>query len=120
MNPTDAIEHLIKLALRRHDDGLPNLILYFDRDGKEVSSKTVGQASPKGKQGELETYTPKPGVGYFGHVRLADSSTEAATGEKHRFEIATPTMELTSTYVQPWKGAAHFLRSIQIRTVSTS
>src|SRR3984893_5146653 len=69
-------------------------------------SEVVSAASPTRMQGQLETYTPRPGTGYYAHIRLEGSQAHFQNGQQHTFEIATPTARISATYHQPLTGSA--------------
>ena len=101
---TDAsagIEKLVKLALKRHDEGIPSYVICFDDTGVEVPWSHVFEVSQKGKQGGLEYVEPTPGTGYFCHIQLKTFNPERCT-----FELAAPGFSQTVTFVQPPAGAA--------------
>jgi hypothetical protein len=106
MSVSDAIEKMVKLALRRHNEGIPKHIICFDQDGSELPWPEVVELSPKGKQGELETVMPTPGTGYFCDILLQESRYEPDK-ETHTFRVRSPTLDKTATYVQPSQGTAH-------------
>ena len=95
----------------RHEEGMPSFILYFDEQGNEVPSEVVSAASPTRMQGQLETYTPRPGTGYYAHIRLEGSQAHFQNGQQHTFEIATPTARISATYHQPLTGSAFIKHS---------
>jgi hypothetical protein len=112
VNPVPAVEKLVKFAIKRHDQGLPALHLYFDEQGVEVPWEVVRAATPMQKQGNLEFFTPKPGRGYFGHIRLEGTNVDANTGYKYNFEIETPTCQIRSAYLQPLSGSGYIVGNI--------
>ncbi|MGJ5022315.1 hypothetical protein [Bradyrhizobium oligotrophicum] len=109
MTPGDAIERMIKLAMSRHTDGIPDHLICFDKEGNEIEWTTVLAESPKDKVGDREVVTPTPGVGYFCHIILNGSHTTMAE-ERITFTVRTPTFEHKADYVQPRAGAGYFVQ----------
>ena len=106
MSATRALEKLVKLAIRRHTDGIPDYIICFDTQGDEVSWADVSAASPKGKQGELETVTPTPGMGYFCDIVLKGLNA-SAEGERQTFLFRSPNFQQSIEFIQPTQGAGY-------------
>jgi hypothetical protein len=107
MTPSEAIERMIKLATRRHTDGMPDHLICFDAEGNEVEWAKVMAASPKKKVGELDVYNPTPGTGYFCDIVLKGFETNAKE-ERVTFEIRSPAFAHKATYVQPHMGVGYF------------
>lgn len=108
MTISDILAHFV---LSRHtplrdvvfDGAEQKFITCFDVDGNEVSTDDVSNASPGGKQGELEYFTPTPGVGYYAHLRIA--GTEASRhGASTRYEIAGPDWKAMVHVTEPAAG----------------
>jgi hypothetical protein len=70
MTPTDAIEKMIKQALRRHTNGVPDHIIFFDANGNEIEPAKVAAAGPKEVVGGIENYKPALGIGYLCDIHL--------------------------------------------------
>ena len=82
---------------------VPNFITCFDINGNEVPTDEVAKASPGGKAGELDTFTPTPGIGYYAHLRL-HGSAGSGLGGSARYEIAAPDWKTTANVTEPAAG----------------
>jgi hypothetical protein len=107
MTVNEAIERMIKLAVRRHNDGIPDHVICFNADGTEVPWKEVFAASPKKKQGHVEGAIPTPGKGYFCDILLNSLATNTDE-ERITFTVRSPTSTKQAIYVQPHNGAGYF------------
>jgi hypothetical protein len=81
----------------------PKFITYFDVNGNEVSMEEVEKVSAAGKLGEVDYFTPTPGVGYYAHLRLAGSGTSAHGGST-RYEIAATDWMTMAHVTEPAAG----------------
>lgn len=94
LNPYEAVLALQKLILLHHQprdgDELSPFIVCFDKDGTALDIGEVSAAHPKEMVGNLETWTPTPGAGYYAHIRQSGSNTNRHTGSVTRWEVEGP------------------------------
>jgi hypothetical protein len=94
LNPFEAILALQKLVLLHHkprtSDELGPFIVCFDEAGVELDTDEVSAAHPKEMVGQLETWTPTPGTGYYAHIRQSSSNANRHTGVVTRWEVEGP------------------------------
>lgn len=75
----------------------------FDEVGNEVSTDDVSKVSDGGKQGEVDYFTPEPGVGYYAHLFLAGQGG-SGHGASTRYQIAGPDWRTTAHVTEPTVG----------------
>ena len=94
LNPYEAVVALQKLILLHHttwtSGGFSPFIVFFDEAGAEVDPATASAAHPTEMVGQLETFTPKPGTGYYAHIRQVSSNVSRHTGAATRWEVEGP------------------------------
>jgi hypothetical protein len=105
---TDYVDALKNLVLKHHrsflDSDQPVFVLCFDEEGRVVPFDRVFAASPKkpvSKTSKLEAIQPKPGLGYYAHLRQASGSTNAQR-ELSNWEVEGP----------DWKGHVQLIKPL--------
>jgi hypothetical protein len=77
----------------------------FDEVGNLVSTDDVSEVSDGGKQGDVDSFTPKPGVGYYAHLFLAGQGGSGHGGST-RYQIAGPDWRTTAHVTEPSAGGS--------------
>lgn len=77
----------------------------FDEVGNEVSPDDVSNVSDGGKQGEVQYFTPKPGVSYYAHLIQAGQGASGHGGST-RYQITGPGWQTTAPVTEPSAGGA--------------
>jgi hypothetical protein len=94
LNPYEALLALQNLVLLHHkpwtSGELGPFMVCFDQAGTELDTAEVSAAPPKQMVGELETWTPSPGTGYYAHIRQSSSNANRHTGVVTRWEVEGP------------------------------